>query len=232
MLHFGASVAGGIGGNRLQFPGVSLIQSLGPAAWYRYGIGLTDAGAGACSAWADQSGNARNLTAAGSARPTIQADQSLLFDGVANSMTTGAFTFNQPATIYVLGRQVTWTSNDFWFDGIGGARMGVSQSATTPNIRCFAGASTFENNGLSLNSYGVITALFNGASSGCFVNGAGPALSDAGAGNAGGIILGSSNTFGFGNIQVKEVILFPAAHDAATRAIVITYLAAVGGLNI
>jgi hypothetical protein len=51
------------------------------AAFYMANVGQTDAGSGACSEWADLSGNSRNLTAAGAARPTIQADGSLLGDG-------------------------------------------------------------------------------------------------------------------------------------------------------
>lgn len=43
-------------------------------AWFKADVGTTDAGGGALSAWADQSGNGHNLAqATGAARPTIQA---------------------------------------------------------------------------------------------------------------------------------------------------------------
>ena len=37
-------------------------------------------------------------------------------------------------------------------------------------------------------------------------------------------------TTGWGNIQVKECLVYSTAHDAATRAQVIAYLSGVGGL--
>lgn len=208
------------------------ITALTPVAWYRYGIGLTDAGAGACSAWADQSGNGHDLTAAGSARPTIQSDSSLLFDGTANTMAASAFTFNQPCTYYFLLKQKTWTSGDFLFNGIG-AQATIIQNGVSPNLDFNAGSTVTGVNGLVLDTYGVLCVEFNGASSLLQLNNNAAATGNAGANNPGGLRLGSaSGAAAFANIQVKEVILFAAAHNATQRATVITYLATVGGLNI
>ncbi|MGB7587490.1 MAG: hypothetical protein WBM00_02150, partial [Solirubrobacterales bacterium] len=87
-------------------PNLSVRVSL--AAWYRYRIGLTNIN-GACSEWADQSGNMRPLLqATASNRPTIRSDGSLLFDGVDNYL-QAAFTLVQPFTIYLAFQQVSWT---------------------------------------------------------------------------------------------------------------------------
>jgi len=52
-----------------------------------------------------------------------------------------------------------------------------------------------------------------------------PLTVDAGTSNIVGFILGAIPTSVFhSNIQVKEVIIYNAAHDAATRAKVIAYL--------
>lgn len=209
------------------------ITALTPAAWYRYGIGLTDAGAGACSAWADQSGNGRTLTAAGGARPTIQADKSVLFDGVANTMATAGFTLNQPFTEYALLKQVAWGAAGRPLTSGVAAAAGIIQRSASPIIGIAAPTGLGLDGNLAVGSYGIVAAVFNGASSSEQVNNNSATSGNAGTNNPGGLVLGSdAGATTFTNIQVKEVIAFSAAHDAATRAIVITYLAAVGGLNI
>lgn len=188
---------------------------------YQLGIGQTDAGGGACSVWANQIGTAPSLTAAGAARPTIQADGSLLFDGVAQFMATGAFTLNQPTTIYFVGKQITWTASDRIFDGNSADVSEVYQQGTaSPSIRISAGTPSVDNNDFSLNTYGIVIALFNGASSLLQVNANTPTAGNFGAGNPGGFTLGTEGTTHslFANIQVKEIILRNAADSAGTRA--------------
>lgn len=211
------------------------ITALTPAAWYRYGIGLTDDGGGLCSKWADQSGNGRDLTAATTARPTIQADNSLLFDGVANVMKAAGFTFSQPETIYFLGKANTWTVGNSYFDGNSANTGRVRQLTSTPQIAASSDNIKFSSNlSPTLNVYSILITIFNGASGVFQLNNQTPVTGDFGAGNMGGFYLGSTGggVANFANIQVKEAILFASAHDAATRTTVITYLATVGGLNI
>jgi hypothetical protein len=164
-------------------------------------------------------------------RPALQADSSILFDGVDNTLKCASFTFNQPETIYILFKQVTWTLNDIIVDGDVPASMFLYQSASTPGIRLQAGAVSTANTNLAVDTYGVVAAVFNGASCVVQVNNTTPTGGDCGATNAGGFTLGSSGSgSGFSNIQVKEVILYSAAHDATTRDLVIRYLQAVGGI--
>ncbi len=208
--------------------GIQFVQGLSPAAWYRYGVGITVATG--VSAWADQSGNGRNLTQGTAGfQPALQGDNSILFDGVDDTMFV-AFTLNQPTTWYGLIQQVSWTSSDGIWTGAGGTNL-VLQSVASPQIRMTGGTALANSSDLAVGVYGVVTNVFNGASSVLQVNNNAPITGDAGLGNAGGIIL-CQNGAGFGNIQVKEVILYAAAHDAATRARVISYLGAVGGLGI
>lgn len=200
---------------------------------YRAGIGQTNDGAGLCSAWANQIGAAGSLTAATTARPTIQADGSLLFDGVANGMVTSGFTLNQPTILYLVLKQITWTSGDKITDGHTLDTMLIQQETggVSPALRLFAGLGTASNSGLTLDTYGVVTALFNGASSSLQINSATAATGDAGSSNAGGFALGANfNTGGsWSNIQVKEVIIRTVADSAATQAAIQGYLKSIYG---
>ena len=212
--------------------GLVVVKALSPVAWYRYGVGLTDAGGGLCSAWADQSGNGNNLVqATGGNQPAIQADNSILFDGVDNFM-QAAFTLNQPCAYYFLGKQITWTSGDRILDGVAGTVI-INQSGSGTSLAISAGVGLPFSVDPGLDTYFVACAVFNGASSVAQLN-TSSATGDAGAANPGGVTVGSARTGGaqWSNIQVKEVIIFAAAHDATTRARVIRYLAAVGGIAV
>lgn len=212
--------------------GIAVVQALSPAAWFRYGVGLTDDGAGLCSNWSDQSGNGRDLKATLTARPTIQADKSLLFDGVANSMNTGAIAITNPQTIYMLMNQVTWTSNDCFLGASAGV-MQIQQAGSSPTIQLFGGSGVANNNNLTVGAFAVVAAVFNGASSSLQVNNTAATTGSAGTGSASNLFLGSQGVpGGFSNIQVKEVIVYAAAHDAATRSRVISYLGSVGAISV
>lgn len=216
----------------LRGSGDAVINGLNPAAWFRFQQGIT-ASAGLVSQWSDQSGNARHLLqASGPAQPVLQTDLSILFDGVAQAMATAGFTFSQPLTIYLLAKQVTWTNLDLAFDGLTGA-VQLRQNTSSPNVTLNAGSILGDNSGWAVNTYAVLASVFNGVSSALQINNGAPMTGDAGASNAGGFTLGSSRAAStFANIQVKEVILFPAAHDAATRATVVSYLATFGGISV
>lgn len=196
------------------------------AAWFVAGVGITSAG-GLVSQWADQSGNGRHLKqATGTNQPALQADGTILFDGIDNFLKCDAFTLNQPVSGYMVFKQVTWTNNDRVYDGDGNDSMGLYQTAVTPRLLMFAGTvGSAASTQLPLDTYGAMANVWNGAASVMQINNNSGITGDAGAGNAGGFTLGSNGTASaFANIQVKEVILFAAAHDAPTRAGVIAYL--------
>lgn len=197
------------------------------AAWFVAGVGITSAG-GLVSQWADQSGNGRHLKqATGTNQPALQADGTILFDGVDNFLKCDPFTLNQPTTIYGFLRQVTWTASDFIWSGNDDAslnRNDLFQDTTTPQLSIYSGAIAAANTALAVNTYGAIAAVYNGATSVLQINGT-TTTGNAGAQNAAGFILGALNTTAnFSNIQVKEVAIFSVAHDAPTRAGVIAYL--------
>lgn len=210
--------------------GPAFIQSQNPAAWFRFGMGITVVTG--VSQWNDQTANARHLLqATGAAQPALQADGSILFDGVDDSLKCNTFTFNQPETIYILFKQVAWTNGMHVYDGNVATVGRIIQSGVTPQIIANAGASLSVNADLAVGVYGVASTVFNGATSLYQVNNGTPTTGNAGANNMAGLTLGArgDNTT-FSNIQVKEIILFPAAHNESVRAGVVQYLAGVGGI--
>jgi len=202
--------------------------------WTRFNQGITVTGAGV-SQWDDQSGEGNHLLQATDAnRPSKEADGSILFDGITFFLKASAFTLVQPETIYVLGKQVTWANNKYLFDGEL-TNSGMIQSITsTPRVRLYAGIGLAETTLFGIDTYKAISAVINGASSVLQFDNANPITGDAGLNDLGGFTLGArgDGTFGFFNAQVKEVLVYSAAHDAVTRAKMIKYLASVGGLSI
>lgn len=202
--------------------------------WCKYNSGITVTGAGV-SQWDDVSGNANHLKQGTDGnRPDKQSDGSILFNGTADYLRADAFTLEQPETIYLLGRQVTWTLNDNIMDGNTANTGQLFQSAITPDIKMFAGSVGAAVGGWVVNEYAILIALFNGVSSVFQINNGTATTVNPGAGDMGGFTLGlrGDEAGGFGNIQVKEVAIFSTAHDAATRLQMTAYLAQIGSLNI
>lgn len=206
-----------------------IYKSSTAAFWFKFNTGITVTGAGV-SQWDDQSGNTRHLKqGTDTNRPALQADGTILFDGADNFLKCDAFTFAQPETIYVLGKQVTWTANDRWFDGNTNLSGTLQQRVGSPQVGIVAAAAV-GNISPTLDTYCVISCVFNGASSRVQLNHTAAVSGDVGAGDMGGLTLGANGTPGtYGNVQIKELIGFSAAHDANTRARIIDYLINVNG---
>ncbi len=201
--------------------------------WCRFNKGITVATG--VSQWDDQSGNGNHLKQATAGnQPALQSDGSILFDGVDNFLKADAFTLNQPETIYILVNLVTETNGDFICDGNTSNVGGIRELAALP-LAILAPTQVFGSNALPVyGSYSIISAVINGAASFINVNnGIGDGLS-LGASNMAGFTLGAQGggAGGWGNIQVKEVIVFSEAHDAQNRNQMIGYLARLGGLSV
>jgi len=203
--------------------------------WTRFNSGITVTGSGV-SQWDDVSGNGNHLKQGTDAnRMTLEADGSILGNGVNQFLKADAFTLVQPETIYLLFKQVSWTSGDYLFDGNAVNTGLVFQTGISPNLTAYTNAEGASTNDLPIGDYGVLAVTFDQANSlhTIQINHNTPATDTAfGIANMGGFTLGSQgNTIGgFSNIQVKEVFVYSVAHDAAQRAKAVTYLSNVGGL--
>jgi hypothetical protein len=202
------------------------------AAWFKYGTGITVTGLGV-SQWDDQSGNGRHLLqAVDTNRPALQSDNSILFDGVDNFMACNPFTLPQPVTVYALFKEIAINvSGTVYYDGNGASnRMALGNSGTLPRY-LFAGAQAANNSNLAVGFYGAFAAVFNGASSSLQVNQTTETTGNPGTQAPNGFYLAKYSAGAFyANIEVKEIIIYSSAHDATTRAQVIRYLQAVGGI--
>lgn len=177
-------------------------------------------------------GETWTLNNTGAKLAQIVGSPQLLFDGTAGYMATGAFTLNQPTTVYFVGKQVTWTVNDFIWDGVADNLGTLQQSTATPRLAMYAGTALLETTGrLAVNTYGVVTAIYNGATSSLQVDSNAALTGAVGASNMGGFTLGKPGTTNaqYGNIQVKEVIIRNVADSAATQAQIQAYLKALHG---
>lgn len=197
------------------------------AAWFRKGVGITEA-ASAVSAWADQSGNGRNLVqATGANQPDVTASGTILFNGSADFLKTAGFTFAQPCTICLRVKMVAWVLNDIIFDGNTAASGAVYMHPTTPNVRQYAGADATANGALVADTWASMVAVFNGASSVLQIDST-TVTGNPGTGTMGGFTLGAgAGGTAFANIEVAEAILYGAASDASKRAEYKAYLDAV-----
>ena len=168
-------------------------------------------------------GKARDLLqGTGTNQPAYSAGV-FTFDGVDNYLKTAPFTLNQPETIYLVVNQVSWTAGDSLIDGNTGNSMRVYQNSSTPGIALYAGATTNQNTDLTVGAFKILTAVYNGASSLLIVNAGTASTGNPGVNNGGGFTLGGT-VASYSDIQIKEAVVFAAAHDASTRSSVITAL--------
>lgn len=210
----------------------AFIRSLSPAAWFMRGVGQTVTGSGV-SQWDDVSGNARHLLqGTDAARPALQADGSVLFNGTSHFLKCDAFTLNQPAWVTLVMRQVTWTSGDVLFDGDGVAGGACQQTTSTPRISISAGSSAAEIATVTLNVKAVVAAVFNGGSSRLVRNLDVASSGNAGTNNMGGFTLGAigGGAAAWSNIEVHEVVIIPIAPSTAQRERVVRGLMARHGV--
>ena len=208
------------------------ILALNPIAYFMNGTGITVTGSGV-SQWDDATGLGHHLLqGTDAARPALQADGSILFNGTSHFLKTAAFTLNQPTTVVLVFKQVSWTGNDRVFDGVVDLSGVLYQGAATPQLWLYAGTGVASNSNLSVGSVGVAQAVFSGAASLLQINNTTPTTGNAGAGNMGGFTLGAGGTAGttFSHIQAYEAALFPSALSAADRARVARYSMAKFGI--
>jgi hypothetical protein len=185
--------------------------------------------------WYDQTTNGRDLVqATASKQPTFATSPARMsFDGVNDTLAV-AFTFNQPETFYLAMKQRTWTDGDRIFDGVSINYASFFQgNGPSPILYQYAGSYGAGISSLSINTWGVVSVIFNGASSAVRLNKTTASTGNAGANNAGGIRLAAlGNDANFGDIEVSELIACAAAHDSTTQDQIVTNIGVNWGISV
>ena len=179
-------------------------------------------------------GGARDLVQLTAGKQSTILSGSATFDGVNDYMKANPWVLVQPETLYFVGKQVTWTNNDALFDGNTTDSMEILQELTTPKLRALAGTFSNELTTFPLATNGVLSVVFNGASSSLRLNRTTAITGNFGASNGSGFTLGSTGgaAGNFANIFVNEALIYSTAQSTATNNQVITYLAQRWGISL
>ena len=187
------------------------------------------------STFTESSSNAATVTinSTGAKPAQVVGSQQVLFDGTAFTLSTGAITLNQPISLVLVGKQITWTGNDLIVDGNTANTLGLKQTTGTPKVSINAGAAVAENANWTLNANACVGLVLNGASSQLQVNLGTATTGDAGAGNPSGLFVGSNATpAAFGNFQTKAIALCASALSQARLNQLIRAMAAQYGIAV
>lgn len=180
--------------------------------WFDYLQNLTADGSNLISSWDNVSGipgiiAGALLQAVGTNMPLLTAT-GVLFD-IDNFMKTAPFTLEQPTMIYIVVKQVSWTSGDYILDGNTNSSGSVIQTSTSPGLKTYAGTLSTQNDNLAVGAYGIIRCLFNGASSKFQINETAAITADFGSVDMGGFTLGAQGDGGskWSNIETPEIVI-------------------------
>lgn len=189
------------------------------------------------SQWTDKSGNSRNAvqTTVGN-KPLLQSTggpnstPSILFDG-SNDNLSVAYTQAQPNTKIAVYKIVSWALSD----NVYGAGNTVVMNGSTPEIRISSsgGSQVAGNTNLAVGTYGIVTAIWNGASSSLQINNTTATTGNPGTGDHSGNYLASTVTpSAWGNVQFCEFLHYSAALDSTQTTLIKNYLSAKWGISL
>jgi hypothetical protein len=127
-----------------------------------------------------------------------------IFDGISHSMRTAPIAdLVQPENIYLIIKQISWTSGDYIQDGATGDHGMLYQGATTPGLKVYSGALSGQNNNLAIGDVGIARILFNGANSIFQINNTAAITGNFGTDNMGTITLGCYGNMVLGNANIE-----------------------------
>lgn len=141
-----------------------------------------------------------------------------VFDAINDFIKTAVIAdLIQPEFIYIVFRQLGWTSANFIFDGGTLNKMQLSQYLTSAGFIAYAGSVSGEVI-LTVGKWGLIRVKFNGASSSLQKNKEVAVTGDFGASNGLGFTLGASGANGsYGKIEFMYCIIRNSADNATIQ---------------
>jgi hypothetical protein len=189
---------------------------------------ITKDGSNLVSVWAAKGGAATGknlLQATGTKQPLWVTPGTIRFDGVDNFLKSAAFTWNQPCFIYMIVKQITWVQYDTLIDGDISFTLCLRQRTTTPTIALRSPNYACLNSDLTLNNWGIIRILLNGASSKIQVDGNAATTGNPGTNSPLGFTVGAvgAGNDNFSNIEVKDIVCVDI-DDAANETEIYNWL--------
>lgn len=175
----------------------------------------------------DKSGANRNLLqATESLRPQYEANAKNNLGVCTSSDQTNwlraTFTLAQPYSIYFVGK-ATFSTNRRLLDGV--TAQAFMQSPNTTQLQMYAGSFGTASNKLSSATWGIVTTLWSGASSGWYLNNGTITSNNIGTNSPGGVTLFGSAA---GGSQIAgsfgEVIVVSSLLSTDDKSALITYL--------
>lgn len=212
-------------------PEVTPVTIMGANAveWWRSDLGITiDTGV---STWHGQVAGIDFSQGTGVSQPTYNATggpnstPSLLFDGSNDALAGTALARALPQTVWLIGRHITWTSNDSWINDTG-VTLTVLQRTASVIIAMTAGSPGNNNGGAALDQYRRVQAEFTNSVADRLLVGS-TSVTGANVGSTAGVapLLGR-NSAGttFGNVEICEVAFFNVVPSAGQLAELDTYV--------
>lgn len=208
------------------------LSVVGCKGWWRVDSGCNVSTDGAAiGILYDRSGNNNRLIESTN-KPTYETSELngyaiARFDGVDDTL-RAVYTHAQPITRFIVAKQKTLTLSDYWLDGGGGVAntcaIYVGSGTTTLSYRA---GTAIDGGQITVDTWNVVSAVFNGATSKLRQEGIVTASGDPGSSAAGGMIVGCAGGLTQpANLDVAEVIDYSGVLSDADIANVTAYLCA------
>jgi hypothetical protein len=194
--------------------------------WYIYDDvdSITQDGSHNVSEWADYLDSGNDLIGSGVGTMPVWTSDGVDFSVYPNDFLTASFTLIQPTEIYLVFKNIEWSSSWYIFDGYTADSGSLYEDGTTPQIIAYAGTGS-SSISPTLGTWCIVRVVFNGASSKLQLNNNAAVTGNWGAANMGGIRLGGYSGGGYcSSIIVKELIIRNVADSSSDEAEIITYL--------
>ena len=150
----------------------------------------------------------------------------LTFDGSNDYLKAAPFSLPQPISLYLAGSLVSWTLNDYIFNGNAGSTPASAQNPTTPKINSFGGASSIGTISPTIGAPFIGTWVFNGAGQQLRLNRTAAVTGSGGVTAMNGFVLAANETGAApSNITAQEVVIYSVAHTTAQQDSLIGYFA-------
>lgn len=212
----GPSAAGGGG---IAPNDASIVANL--VAWFEPS-GLAYANNDPASLWTDHAATPHNFTAAGAARPTYKTGGPggyayLDFDGVANQMVQATYTLNQPLHYFLVMRPDGLAQGNDRVLGSFNGNLSCQMLFGNADLNIYSGGFVTVTNGFINNTWQLIIANFNGASSFLSSDSNTPASGNVGGNNAAGLAIGANGSgVTPGKFQATELAVYNTTLSAGS----------------